>query len=77
MLQMLGAFAEFEREMIRERTKSGMPAAKRRGMRLGRPRSLEADDERRAVAQWRTGRYTLTALAHEYGVHLSSIKRAV
>lgn len=35
MLQMLGAFAEFEREMIRERTTSGMQAAKKRGVRLG------------------------------------------
>lgn len=77
MLQMLGAFAEFEREMIRERTKSGMQAAKRRGIRLGRPRSLDPAEECRAVAQWRSGRYTLTALAHQYGVHLSSIKRAV
>ena len=40
MLQMLGAFAEFEREMIRERTKSGMQAAKKRGVRLGRPEEL-------------------------------------
>ncbi|APR36718.1 recombinase family protein [Paraburkholderia sp. SOS3] len=77
MLQMLGAFAEFEREMIRERTRSGMQAAKGRGIRLGRPRSLQPEEERQAVAQWRTGRYTLTALAHQYGVHLSSIKRAV
>lgn len=77
MLQMLGAFAEFEREMIRERTRSGMQAAKRRGIRLGRPRSLEALEEARVVKQWRTGRYTLTALAHEHGVHLSSIKRAI
>lgn len=77
MIQMLGAFAEFEREMIRERTKSGMQAAKKRGVRLGRPRSLECEDERRVVRQWRTGNYTLAALAHEYGVHLSSIKRAV
>ena len=49
MLQMPGAFAEFEREMIRERTRAGMQAAKRRGIRLGRPRSLEADDERQVV----------------------------
>lgn len=77
MLQMLGAFAEFEREMIRERTKSGMQAAKKRGVRLGRPRSLEIDEERQVVRQWRSGCYTLTALAHQYGVHLSSIKRAV
>lgn len=76
MLQMLGAFAEFEREMIRERTTSGMQAAKKRGVRLGRPRSLEVDEERQVVRQWRSGGYTLTALAHQYGVHLSSIKRA-
>lgn len=77
MLQMLGAFAEFEREMIRERTTSGMQAAKKRGVRLGRPRSLEVDEEHQVVRQWRSGGYTLTALAHQYGVHLSSIKRAV
>lgn len=77
MLQMLGAFAEFEREMIRERTISGMEAAKVRGVRLGRPRSLKAEDERRVVYQWRTGQYTLTALAHEHSVHISSIKRAI
>jgi DNA invertase Pin-like site-specific DNA recombinase len=63
--------------MIRERMKSGMQAAKKRGVRLGRPRSLQNQEERRAITQWRTGRYTLTALAHEYGVHLSSIKRAI
>ncbi|WP_321875644.1 recombinase family protein [Burkholderia cenocepacia] len=77
MLQILGAFAEFEREMIRERTKSGMQAAKKRGIRLGRPRCLRSEDERRVVLQWRTGQYTLSALAHQYGVHLSSIKRAI
>lgn len=77
MLQMLGAFAEFEREMIRERTTSGMQAAKKRGVRLGRPRSLEVDEERQVVRQWRSGGYTLAALAHQYRVHLSSIKRAV
>ena len=77
MLQMLGAFAEFEREMIRERTTSGMQAAKKRGVRLGRPRSLEVDEEHQVVRQWRSGGYTLTALAHQYRVHLSSIKRAV
>ena len=32
------AFAEFERELIRERTKAGMRAARRRGKRVGRPR---------------------------------------
>lgn len=37
MLHIFGAFAEFEREMIRERTVSGVRAAKAKGKWLGRP----------------------------------------
>jgi DNA invertase Pin-like site-specific DNA recombinase len=37
-LQILGAFAEFEREIIRERTIAGLERAKSRGIKLGRPR---------------------------------------
>lgn len=37
MVQMLGAFAEFERETIRERVQSGVDKARRDGKRLGRP----------------------------------------
>lgn len=35
--QILGAVAEFEREMLRERVKAGIQSAKRRGRRIGRP----------------------------------------
>lgn len=38
MIHMLGAFAEFEREMIRERTIAGLERAKAQGKKLGRPR---------------------------------------
>lgn len=38
MLQILGAFAEFEREMIRERTMAGLDRARAKGIKLGRPR---------------------------------------
>lgn len=37
MLSMLGAFAEFERDMIRTRVQSGVDRARREGKRLGRP----------------------------------------
>lgn len=37
---MFAAMAEFERELIRERTRAGMKAAKRRGRHVGRPRKL-------------------------------------
>ena len=37
-MQILGAFAEFEREIIRERTIAGLERAKAKGIKLGRPR---------------------------------------
>ena len=37
--QVTGAFAEFERAMIRSRVKAGLERAKARGVRLGRPRT--------------------------------------
>lgn len=37
MMQILGAFAEFEREIIRERTLAGLERAKAQGKKLGRP----------------------------------------
>lgn len=40
MLQMLGAFAEFERAMLRERTKAGLESARREGRIGGRPDKL-------------------------------------
>jgi DNA invertase Pin-like site-specific DNA recombinase len=40
MWQMVGVLAELERSLIQERTKAGRDAAKRRGVKLGRPRNL-------------------------------------
>lgn len=39
---LFAAMAEFERELIRERTAAGMKAARRRGKHVGRPRKLDA-----------------------------------
>lgn len=76
MLQILGAFAEFERGLIRERSIAGQLAAVRRGAVIGRPRSMTADEEARCVERWRQGE-SMASLARYYGCHLSSIKRAV
>jgi len=40
----LGSIAEFERDLICERTRAGMAAARRRGKHLGRPRALKPHD---------------------------------
>ena len=39
----MGALAEFERDLIRERTNAGLAAARARGRKGGRPRKLKTD----------------------------------
>lgn len=41
MLQMIGAFAEFERNMIKTRQREGIEAAKKAGKHLGRPHKID------------------------------------
>jgi DNA invertase Pin-like site-specific DNA recombinase len=50
VLAFIAAVAEDERERIRERTKAGMTAAKKRGKHVGRPRKLSPAEVDRAMA---------------------------
>lgn len=77
MMQMLGAFAEFERGMIRERSMAGQQAAMIRGVHCGRPRSLSSEDEADIVKLWQQNIYTLDTLAKIFNAHPSSVKRAI
>nr|WP_316644040.1 recombinase family protein [uncultured Roseateles sp.] len=73
-LQLLGAFAEFERAMIRERSMAGQEAARSRGAKVGRPRALTISQEAMVYSALKRGA-TMSELGRQYGVHLSSIKR--
>lgn len=77
IFQIVGAFAEFERELIRERTRIGMAAAMARGAKPGRPRGMSKDDEAEAVKLFNSGKYTKSEIARRYSVHISSVKRAI
>lgn len=77
MLQMLGAFAEFERAIIRQRSMAGQASARDLGKHCGRPRSIDPETEAEIVRYYRTGFYTLTSLATFFDLHPSTIKRAV
>lgn len=77
MMQMLGAFAEFERNMIRERTKAGLAAARSRGVKFGRARAMTPTEEAECVRKFKSGGYTKSGLAKMYGCHISSVKRAL
>jgi len=56
LFHVLGAIAEFERDLIRERTQAGLAAARRRGKRLGRPSALDAAQRQRLRRLWKAGR---------------------
>lgn len=58
----MGVVAQWEREVISERTSAAMAAAKARGQRLGRPVEL-AHDTRQRVARWHRAGHSLRTIA--------------
>ena len=58
MMQMVGAFAEFERAMLRERTRSGLDAARKRGRIGGRRPKLKPHQQDEIVAMVSKGTKT-------------------
>lgn len=70
----IGAVAEFERDLLVERTQAGLARAKAEGKALGRPASL-TPDQQAAVRSKRAEGVSLGALAKEYGVSRSAIQR--
>lgn len=70
----LGAIAQFERDMLIERTRDGLAAARRRGARLGRPRRYV--DVERAMRMKRAG-MAWPDIARELAVSERTLSRAV
>ena len=74
--RIMGVLAELERDLIRERTKAGLQAAKARGKTLGRPRKLsraKVDHAKRLLADGRTKR----EVCHLLGVSPATLWRYV
>lgn len=70
----LAAVAEFERELIRERTLAGLDEARRRGKALGRRR---ADVDPGAVAELRAKQVAWPAIAKRLGVSEATCRRVL
>jgi DNA invertase Pin-like site-specific DNA recombinase len=71
---LLAGIAEFERELIRERTGDGRKRAMAAGVKFGRKRKL-SDYQRAEAIRRRDAGETLAAIAKSYGVDLSMISR--
>lgn len=75
VFQIFGALAEFERQVIRERTMAGLAAAKARGRAGGRPPALKAADITAARALLKDPSITVTEVAKRLGVVPSTLYR--
>ena len=75
LTQMLGSFAEFERAMIRERTRAGLAAARSEGRRGGRPPKLLENQRSEVIRMVRSGKKTPAEAARLFGVNRSTISR--
>jgi putative DNA-invertase from lambdoid prophage Rac len=74
IMTVISAMAEFERDLLIERTQSGLARAKSQGKSLGRPRSLGAS-QINLVEQRLVEGETVAALAREFGTSRQSIMR--
>ena len=74
VLQVLSFVAENERGNIRQRQREGIEAAKRRGVRFGRPPRPLPENYHSAYQRWKAGAITGTAAAKECGMPLSTFR---
>jgi len=79
LFQIISAFAEFERNCIRERVLAGMRNARAKGKRIGRPpRTHLSPEMRKAIAlAYRQGQGSLRQLAARFGTSVGSIQRCI
>jgi DNA invertase Pin-like site-specific DNA recombinase len=77
MMQMLGSFAEFEREMIRERTRAGLWEARTQGRVPGRKPKITAEQRKEIVDAVSSGRKTAAEMARLFKIHRGTISRFI
>ena len=68
IFHIFGALAEFERNLIRERTQAGLQAARARGRKGGRPKSLDADKRALAVQLYEERKHTVKQICEMMGI---------
>lgn len=72
---MNAAYAQFEAELARTRTKEGLEAAAKAGNKGGRPRSLTDEQIDQAIVL--SGEYSVNKIARTFNVHASTLGRAI
>ena len=74
---MMSALAEFERRTLSQRTREGLAAARKRGVRIGRPPRLSEQQLRKARRRIERERVSVKAVADELGVARWTLARSL
>lgn len=74
---LLAVFAEFERELIRERCMAGQVAARARGQTWGRQRAFTPEEAVQVVQMWRSGWFQQRQLADMFGVSIQCMRETI
>ncbi len=77
IMHIVRSFAESERSMLEERTKSGLDSARNRGQRLGRPDALTPEQKREVVEQVTEKRKSQIEMARLLGCSRTTIHRVL
>lgn len=77
MMQMVGSFSEYEREMIRERTRAGLQAARAEGRTGGRPPKLTEQQRLDIADNVLSGRKSGADMARLYSISETTVSRIV
>lgn len=75
LFNVMGALAEFERDLIVERTRAGLAAARARGRSGGRPTVMTPDKVRIAAQMYDSRDYTVDQIAKTVGVSRGTVYR--
>lgn len=77
VFHVFSALAEFERELIRERTNAGLEAAKKRGAKFGRPKSLSKQQIEMGRALKAAGNHSASEIAAQLGISRATLYRSL
>jgi DNA invertase Pin-like site-specific DNA recombinase len=68
VFHLFGALAEFERNLIRERTRAGLSAARARGRKGGRPKALDPNKRQLAIRLYHERQHSIDELCRMMGI---------
>lgn len=74
LFTLMSAIAQFERDVIADRTREGLESARARGRNGGRPKA-DAEQVRKAIKLYKTGQYSVKEIEELTGIKKSTLYR--